>query len=133
MMEMHLKIIGWLLMLLALIHGIFPRYFNWKNEFSSLSLINREMMYVHTFFIAFVVFLMGILCVTCSIEIVETALGKKLALGLCVFWAVRFFTQFFGYSSALWKGKRFETVVHVVFSLLWAYVSVVFFLCSTGK
>jgi hypothetical protein len=133
MMEMHLKIIGWLLMLLALIHGIFPRYFNWKNEFSSLSLINREMMYVHTFFIAFVVFLMGILCVTCSIEIVETALGKKLALGLCVFWAIRFFTQFFGYSSALWKGKRFETVVHVVFSLLWAYVSVVFFLCSTGK
>jgi hypothetical protein len=130
-MEIHLKIIGWLLILLAFIHVIFPRYFNWKTDLAPLSLINREMMYVHTFFVALVVFLMGILCVTCSTEIVETALGKKLALGLCVFWTIRFFIQFFGYSAELWKGKRFETVVHVLFSGIWAYISVVFFLCST--
>jgi hypothetical protein len=29
-------------------------------------------------------------------------------------------------SADLWKGKAFETLVHILFSLLWAYVSIVF-------
>ena len=125
-MELHLKIIGVILIVLALIHGIFPKYFAWKQELSSLRLINRQVMYVHTFFIALVVFLMGLLCLTSSAEIVATPLGKKLALGLGIFWICRLFIQFFGYSSELWRGKTFETVVHCLFSLLWAYLSTVF-------
>ena len=127
-MELHLKIIGFLLIVLSLIHIIFPKYFDWKNDLSSLSLINREMMYVHTFFIAFVVFLMGVVCLTSSSEIVGTILGKRLALGFCAFWAVRLVVQFFGYSSKLWKGKLFETGVHILFSFFWLYLSGVFFL-----
>lgn len=125
-MELHLKIIGSLLIALSLAHVVFPIYFNWTKELSSLSLINRQMVYVHTFFIAFVVFLMGILCLTSSKELLETAFGKELALGLAIFWAIRLFIQFFGYSSKLWKGKTFETTVHILFSLLWTYLSVVF-------
>tara|TARA_R110000737_G_scaffold217581_1_gene233983 strand:- start:720 stop:905 length:186 start_codon:yes stop_codon:yes gene_type:complete len=48
-MEVHLKIIGVLLMALALVHIIFPKYFNWKEELKSLSLINKQMMTIHTF------------------------------------------------------------------------------------
>lgn len=125
-MELQLKIIGGLLIALAIIHAIFPRYFQWKTELQSLSLINRQMMYVHTFFIALVVFLMGVLCITSANEIVTTKLGKKLALGLGVFWLCRLLIQFFGYSKDLWRGKTFETIIHVVFTLLWAYLSVVF-------
>ena len=125
-MEIHFKIIGVLLIALALIHIVFPKYFNWKNELKSLSLINRQMMTVHTFFIALIVFLMGLLCLTSSSEIIETTLGKKLSLGLGIFWTVRLFIQFFGYSTDLWKGKAFETVMHIIFSLLWAYLSFVF-------
>lgn len=126
-MELHLRVIGLLLIVLAIIHIIFPRYFDWAKELRSLSLINRQMMYVHTFFIALVVFLMGILCLTSSNELIETELGKKLAFGFGVFWVIRLLFQFFGYSSKLWKGKRFETMVHILFSLLWAYLSVIFF------
>ena len=126
-MEIHLIIIGILLMVLALIHIIFPKYFNWKKELSSLSLINREMMQVHTFFIALAVFLMGLLCLVSSEEIVSTELGKKISLGLGVFWMLRLFFQFFGYSKELWKGKTFETIVHIVFSLFWMYLTVVCF------
>lgn len=125
-MEMHFKIIGLLLMALASIHVIFPKYFNWKEELKSLSLINRQMMMVHTFFIALVVFLMGLLCFTSSTELIETKLGKTISLGLGIFWLIRLFIQFFGYSTELWKGKVFETVVHILFSLLWTYLSVVF-------
>jgi hypothetical protein len=72
------------------------------------------------------VFLMGLLCLSSADELIETSLGKKIALGLGVFWSIRLFIQFFGYSADLWKGKAFETVVHILFSLLWAYVSIVF-------
>ncbi len=127
-MEIHLKIIGFLMLVLALIHIIFPKYFEWVKEFGSVSLINKQMMYVHTFFVALVLFLMGILCLTSSSEIVNTNLGKKIAFGFAVFWLIRLLIQFFGYSSELWKGKRFETSVHIVFSILWTYFSVIFFL-----
>lgn len=130
-MEMHFKIIGLLLMTLALVHVIFPKYFNWKEELKSLSLINRQMMTVHTFFIALVVFLMGLLCLTSTTELIETKLGKTISLGLGIFWSIRLFIQFFGYSTELWKGKTFETVVHILFSLLWTYLSVVFLWTAT--
>jgi hypothetical protein len=127
-MELHLKLIGILLILLAMIHLIFPNYFNWKKELNDLIPVNRQMMYVHTFFIALTVLLIGILCVSSAKELIETQLGARVALGLCIFWTVRLFVQFFVYSPALWKGKRFETIIHVLFSLLWVYLSVVFFL-----
>ncbi len=125
-MELHFKIIGVLLIALSLIHIVFPKYFNWDKELKSLSLINRQMLTVHTFFIALTVFLMGLLCLTSSTEIIETNLGKKLSLGLGIFWTVRLVIQFFVYSTDLWKGKKFETFMHIVFSLLWTYLSVIF-------
>ena len=127
-MEMHLKIIGVLLVLLALLHVVFPRYFKWKAELNYVSDINRQMMYVHAFFIAFGVFLMGILCLTSSNELMTTILGRRISLGLAIFWLTRLTIQFFGYSSLHWRGKRFETTVHVVFAALWTYLSGVFLL-----
>jgi hypothetical protein len=129
-MELQLKIIGILLIILAIIHIVFPKRFNWKEELSSLSLINRQMMYVHTFFIAITVLLMGLLCFTSSRELIETDLGKKICFGLALFWLIRLIIQFFGYSKILWKGKTFETTVHIIFSFLWAYLSYVFFVIA---
>jgi hypothetical protein len=127
-MIIHLKIIGILLMLLALIHIIFPKYFNWKTELQHLSLMNRQMMTVHTFFIALTVFLMGLLCVTSAADLVETNLGRKISLGLGAFWTIRLFCQLFIYSPKLWKGKTMETTVHILFTGLWIYLSAIFLL-----
>jgi hypothetical protein len=127
-MELHLKTIGLLLILLAFIHIAFPKYFKWKTELNSVSLINRQMLYVHAFFIAFAVFLMGILCLTSATELTSTAFGKRISFGLGIFWTARFFVQFFGYSTTLWKGRKFETTMHVLFSILWVYFSTIFIL-----
>ena len=105
-MELNLKIISILLIILAFIHAIFPKYFNWKQELNSLSIINRQLMYVHSFFIAFVVLLMGVLCLTSANELIETTLGKRICLGIGVFWITRFFIQFFGYSSKNLEGQN---------------------------
>lgn len=127
-MEIHLKIIGILLVILAFVHVVFPRYFNWKEELARLSLINKEIMVVHTFFISLLVFLMGLLCVFEAGSLINTPLGKKLCMGMAVFWSIRLFIQFFGYSSLNWKGKTLETGVHVFFAVFWTYLSLVFWL-----
>jgi hypothetical protein len=125
-MEIQLNIIGIILVLLAAVHVIFPTYFNWKNEFIKLSLINKQMMQVHTFFIALTVLLMGILCITSATEITQTVLGKRIALGFGVFWGCRLLIQFFGYSALLWRGKILETTIHILFSVLWIYLTILF-------
>ena len=125
-MHIHLTIIGVLLIALALIHVIFPKYFNWKEELKHLSLMNRQMMTVHTFFIALMVFLIGVLCVTSTTELIETNLGKKVSLGIGIFWSIRLVFQLFVYSPKLWKGKRFETFTHILFTLFWIYFGTVF-------
>ena len=129
-MELQLKFIGVLLVVLAFMHFAFAKYFKWKEELHCISLINRQMMQVHTFFIALVVLLMGILCFTSSTELIETSLGKKISFGLGLFWFIRLLVQFFGYSTKLWKGKKFETIIHIVFSVLWTYFSFTFFRIS---
>lgn len=125
-MEALLKIAGGLLVALALVHGLFQRYFKWHEELRSITLLTRQIHYVHTFFIALVILLIGLLCVTSANELLHTALGRKIALGIFVFWVCRLFLQFFGYSSSLWRGKPFETAVHVGFSGLWIFLSLVF-------
>ena len=131
-METHVKAIGGLLIALALLHAVFPRYFDWAEDLKPLTLINRQLMYIHTLFIALVVLLMGLLCWNCAPALVATPLGRNVALGLGVFWLARLLTQFFGYSRQLWQGKPFETTVHVVFILLWAYLTTVFFAVALG-
>lgn len=127
-MEIHLKIVGILLILLALMHIVIPKYFNWEKELGSLSLITKQILYVHTFFIAFTVLLMGLLCTSYSSELVSAPLGRIICLGLFGFWLVRLIFQFLVYSSKTWKGKRFETVMHILLSMLWAYFTFVFLL-----
>ncbi|PSL29030.1 hypothetical protein CLV42_107176 [Chitinophaga ginsengisoli] len=116
------------MIVLAFSHVVFPGYFNWREELKPLSLINRQIMTIHTFFIALAVFLLGLLCLTSGNELINTRFGRRISLGMGVFWIIRLFIQFFGYSSALWKGERFETIVHIVFSLLFGYMSIVFFM-----
>lgn len=126
-MEIQIRLIGIILLALALLHIIFPRYFNWVTDLRNISLINRQMMYVHTFFIALTLGLMSLLCLSSAHELITTKLGNRILFGIGIFWAVRLMVQFFGYSSELWKGKRMESVVHVVFSILWVYISGVCF------
>lgn len=125
-MELHLKIIGILLIGIAVIHASFPTRFNWKQELIPLSIINRQLVYVHSFFIALMVLLVGLLCLTSPVELVHSVLGKRVSLGLGIFWGARLFVQLFVYSSTIWKGRRFETTMHIIFSFIWAYLSVVF-------
>ena len=119
-MKDALQLAGVLQVALALVHVVFPRYFRWREELPRLSLVNAEMMRVHTLFVALTVAGIGALSLAYPTDIAETPFGKTFAGAVATFWFVRLAVQFVGYSSALWRGKTFETTVHVVFTLLWS-------------
>ena len=129
-MILHFQIVGSLMIILAFLHIGFPNYFKWKDEFKTVSLINRQMMYVHTLFLAVMLLLMGLLCISSAKELISSSLGRRVCFGLGLFWLLRLIIQFWGYSSSLWRGKRFETTVHVLFSGLWVYFTVIFLVAA---
>lgn len=125
-----LQITGALLIALGLAHAAFPRHFRWHEETAGLSLLTRQILYVHTAFIGLTVFLIGLLCATCAPELANTPLGRRISLGLAAFWGIRLAVQFFGYSPKLWRGKPFETAMHILFSLFWVWLTSLFLLVA---
>jgi hypothetical protein len=60
--ELHVQLTGVLMIILGTLHAVIPRYFRWKVELAPLGLITRQIVYVHTFFIGLVLFLIGTVC-----------------------------------------------------------------------
>jgi hypothetical protein len=52
LVALDLRLVGFLLVALAIAHGFFERHFGWRQELSKVSLFTRQVFYVHHFFIA---------------------------------------------------------------------------------
>ena len=126
-LSLHLRIVGVLLMCLGLSHAFFSRYFKWERELADVSLLTRQIFFVHTFFIALGVVLAGAGSFVCADALLRPGiLSRTLLAGMTLFWLCRLLAQFFTYDSRIWRGDRFRTVMHGVFSVLWIYVTVTY-------
>ena len=126
-LDLHLKLCGAVLLALAALHAVMGRHLLWKQDLASLSLVNRQIFYVHTFFLALVLALLGALSLFGTNALLEpTKLALYLLGGVTLFWTLRLVFQFLVYSPQLWRGKRLETFVHVGFALLWSYLTLVY-------
>ena len=124
---LHLQIAGILQWLLASLHMVFPRRFGWKEDLAKLALINRQIFIVHCIFICLVLFLFGGLSLFCApLLIAKHTLAAVVLGGLFLFWAVRLYVQWFVYSRELWRGHRFNTAMHWLFTGLWTYYVAVY-------
>jgi len=136
-LSLHLQIVGGLLIVLSFSHLYFGRYLNWKSDAVKLSPINRQIFHVHTFFICFVLVMMGILCLFFPHALlppaVPTLLSKLFLIGMTVFWVTRLVFQWCVYDSSLWRGHRLNTVAHLAFSLLWIYFTLIFALALRAQ
>lgn len=122
MLSLHLKLIGLSMMVLGLLHVYFGKRFGWKEEFQRVSLLSRQIFYVHCFFIVLIEEMLGALALFFTDTLLEpTALGRLLLTGIVIFWGCRLVFQFVVYDPSLWRGHRFNTCVHILFSLLWCY------------
>jgi hypothetical protein len=127
LLALDLRLVGLLLVGLGIAHGFFDRHFGWRQELSKVSLFARQVFYVHHFFIALIVAMMGLLALLFPKSLIEgEVLSVSVDTGLAVFWLIRLYCQLFVYRVELWKGKPFETAVHVGFMVFWVYCSVSF-------
>jgi hypothetical protein len=58
-----------------------------------------------------------------SVFLDRTRAGAWLSWSFSVFWTTRLFVQWFVYPSDLWRGKKKETMVHIVFTILWLWLA----------
>ena len=125
--EWHLRLAGALQIILALLHLAFPRRIHWKEELARLSPLNRQIFHVHTFFVCVVLVMIGALSLLAPETLLEPSRLSRLVLGgFATFWGLRLFCQWFVYDAALWRGQAFNTTMHVLCSLLWLYLTVVY-------
>jgi hypothetical protein len=122
----HLRIVGVMMGGLVVINLIVPRRFHWREEMARLSLLNRQIFQIHSVFLTLTLALFSALLLTTADALLEpTRLSRAILAGLTVFVGLRMLMQWFFYSPAIWRGHRFNTVVHGVFSVAWIYVTAV--------
>ena len=121
MLALLLKAVGLTMLLLSVGHWPIAKYLKWREEAERLSLINRQILFVHSYFIALILLFMGIALVFYTpLLLAPSPLARLLAVAFLVFWASRLFIQLFVYSPANWKGRRFRTLTHALLTLLWS-------------
>ena len=126
-LELHLRLAGALLLLLAAAHPFFPKQLGWKEDLSKLTLLNRQIFLVHVGFIVLSLVLFGALALFFAADLIAPSrLAAAVLFGLTLFWGLRLLTQQLIYDRSLWRGNRRNTVLHILASLLWTYLTVVF-------
>lgn len=126
-LEFCLRLAGVLQIALAAMHLLLPGRFNWKEELSRLSLLNRQIFVVHTVFICLVLVLMGVLSLFAAPLLLEPApLARMVLGGMVVFWALRLAFQWCVFDWRLWRGNAFNTGIHILFTMLWTYFVAVY-------
>jgi hypothetical protein len=123
-LALNLRIVGAFLVLIGLSHAFLDRYFGWRQELEHVSLLTRQIFYVHTFFIGLAVTLAGAGSFAYADALTRRdVLSRAILTALLIFWICRLLVQFVGFDPAIWRGNRFRTFMHGFFSLFWCYVT----------
>lgn len=118
-------------MLLAVLHVPIGHHLHWREEAARLSPVNADIFRVHALFICLVLVGMGLPCLLePSVLIERSRAGVWASWLLTGFWASRLYCQWFVYRRELWRGRRFETAIHWIFTGVWTALTVLFTLCA---
>lgn len=124
---MNLRAAGVVLAALVVVNLFVPSRFGWRAELSRVSLLNRQIFQAHSVFLVLVLALSSALLLTTADALLEPSrLSRAVLLGLTIFWGLRMVMQWCFYSRDIWRGNRFFTAMHVVFSMTWIYMTGVF-------
>ena len=124
---LHLRIVGVVMAWLVVVNLYVPWRFRWREEMARLSLLNRQGFQAHAVFLVLTLALFSALLLTSSDALLEPPpLSRAILIGLTIFWTVRMVMQWGFYSPEIWRGHRFNTAMHYIFSAIWVYISTVF-------
>jgi len=130
-LSLHLKVAGAGLILLAFAHFAIAKHLRWKEDFARVSLVNRQIFYVHCFFLMLALVLMGLLSLFYTQDLLEPSpLAWVVLVGLSVFWGVRLLFQWLVYDRSLWHGQPLNAFFHWFFTAVWSYLCAVYGLAA---
>ena len=122
----NLRAVGVVMAALVAVNLVVPIRSRWREETARLSLLNRQIFQAHAMFLVLTLALFSVLLVGYADALVEpTRLSRAVLAGLTMFWGLRMLMQWFFYSPAIWRGDRFHTAMHWLFSAAWVYVTAV--------
>ncbi len=126
MLEANIRLAGLIILVLAVVYPIYPQRFGWREQLAQASLLVRNIFVVHVGFIVLLLWLQAILLTFFPRVLIErSSAGIALLIGLVAFWAYRLVAQLFIFDRRNWQGDRLNTLVHVVFTVLWVYLTAV--------
>ena len=116
----------------AVLNLFLVRIMKWEEEVARMPQLVREVFHVHAWFISITLAIFGVVTIRFVEELAAGTnnLGRWLAAGIGIFWLIRWLMQFFFYDSSHWRGKRAETIVHIVLIFLYGSLAGVYLLAA---
>lgn len=121
----HLTLAGLVLLGLGLVHVGLPRVLGWQHELAGASQLNRQVSYVHCFFIGLVCVLWGLLPLTAGAELLRPhPVTRIVLLGAVGFWASRLVIQLAVFNGHA-RRSRIWCALSLAGTALWTYLTAV--------
>ena len=124
-LSLHLTVVGISLLVLGAVHVALPTTLQWRSELSGTSTLNRQISYVHCYFIGLSCLLWGLLPLTAGSELQTPSPVTRLVLiGAVVFWASRLVIQLAVFNRNARLSKPW-CALSIAGSGLWLYLTLV--------
>jgi hypothetical protein len=124
---LHLRLAGSMIVALGIAHAFLPAALDWSRGLATLSLLDRQIAYVHSAYIGLTCVLLGLLPLALPDALVRgDALATAVLIGLTGFWGSRLVVQLCVYDTRHWRGDRLRTAAHLGLVPLWTYETAVY-------
>lgn len=125
LLTLNLTVAGVLLVGLGVLHIALPAALAWHRELAGASPINREVSYVHCYFIGLTCVLWGLLPLTAGSLLIQPSPVTRLVLiGAVTFWASRLVIQLAVFNRHARQSAAWLTV-SAAGTILWIYLTAV--------
>jgi hypothetical protein len=125
LLSVNLTIVGVTTLGLGLLHIALPYGLRWRREFSGASPLNREVSYVHCYFIGLACLLWGLLPLAAGRALLApNPVTRVVLVGAVTFWASRFVIQLIVFNRHARESLAWCTL-SVAGTGLWLYLAVV--------
>jgi hypothetical protein len=122
---LNLTVAGVLLVGLGALHIALPAVLGWHRELAGASPINREVSYVHCYFIGLACVLWGLLPLTAGSQLIQPGPVTRLVLiGAVTFWASRLVIQLAVFNRHARRSTAW-LALSAAGTILWLYLTVV--------
>jgi hypothetical protein len=107
----------------------------WKEYLARAPLLLREVFHVHAWFISVTLAIFGLMTWRFAAEVAAhtNAIGKWLAAGIGIFWAIRTVLQIAYYSSSHWRGQFGRTVIHILLLIIYGGMAAIYLWAAFGS